>query len=204
MIEASEIPIRRQRERPRDRRGGHHQDVRLSSLLAQASPLADAEPVLLVDDDEPKALEERRGLEDGVRPDHQLRASRGHRGQGGAPRRASLAAREEHRLERRPRQARGDGPRVLLREQFCRREQHGLQAVGHDDHCGQERDHRLAGADVALEEAVHGRGALQVVHDLLQRVALPGRERKRQHLARQRADGIGDLDAVRLGRLGHL
>src|SRR5450759_3038271 len=52
-----EIAVHRQSERARDRRGGHHQDVRRHALLHQAEALQDAEAMLLVDDGKAQILE---------------------------------------------------------------------------------------------------------------------------------------------------
>jgi hypothetical protein len=89
---------------------------------------------------------------------------------------------------------------MLLGEQFGGRHQHHLQVIGHRDDGGQQRDDRLAGADVALQQPVHRRGLLQVLDDLPQRHLLARREREWQHLPREVADGVSHHDAVRLGR----
>ena len=55
-----EIAVGRQRQRARDRRGGHHEDVGVQPLGAQRRALQDAEAVLLVDDREARARGTRR------------------------------------------------------------------------------------------------------------------------------------------------
>ena len=45
-----EVGVERQRQRARDRRGGHDQQVRICAFAAQRAALFDAEAVLLVDD----------------------------------------------------------------------------------------------------------------------------------------------------------
>ena len=56
---------------------------------------------------------------------------------------------------------------VLLGEDLGRRHERHLQAVLHRHERREQRDDRLAGADVALQQPVHRRGPLHVVDDLL-------------------------------------
>ena len=62
----------------------------------------------------------------------------------------------------------------------------------------QQRDDRLAGADVALQQPVHRLRPQHVVDDLLQRLLLPRRQLERQHRGRRRADPVVDLGDERL------
>jgi hypothetical protein len=105
--------------------------------------------------------------------------------------RAQLAApgqRAEHR---------GDRSVVLLGQDFGRGQQRGLPArVDHLEH-GPDRDHRLARADLALQQPVHRVGAGQVVRDGLAHCHLAGGESKGQ----LRVELVGD--AVRHMRAGH-
>ena len=55
---------------------------------------------------------------------------------------------------------------MLLGEDFGRGEQCGLKFVGDGGEHGVERDDGLAAADIALEQAVHGVGGLEVLQDL--------------------------------------
>ena len=75
---------------------------------------------------------------------------------------------------------------VLLGQNLGRRHERHLQAVLHRDERGQQRDDRLAGADVALQQPVHRLRPLQVVDDLLQRLLLA--RRSAGTAARARAD----------------
>ena len=68
-----EVAVERQRERPRDRRRGHVQDVRRAALR-QRAPLLDAEAVLLVDDGDRELGQVDALLDQRVRADHDLRA----------------------------------------------------------------------------------------------------------------------------------
>ncbi len=68
-----QVAVHRQRDGPRDRGGGHHQQVRADpagGLGAQGISLFDAEPVLLVDDDHPELGELHRVLQQRVSADH--------------------------------------------------------------------------------------------------------------------------------------
>ena len=56
--------------------------------------------------------------------------------------------------------------RVLLGQQLGRRHDGGLQLVLHREQRGEQRDDRLAAADVALQQAVHAAVAAHVGHDL--------------------------------------
>ena len=67
-----EVAVVRERERPRDRRGGHDQHVRVAALALQRHPLVQAEPMLLVDDGEREVGEAHRLLHQRVRADHEV------------------------------------------------------------------------------------------------------------------------------------
>src|SRR6266550_2256056 len=64
-----EIPVDRLGQRPRDRRGGREQEMRIDALLAQRRPLPHAEAVLLVDHRESELLERDAFDDEGVRAD---------------------------------------------------------------------------------------------------------------------------------------
>ena len=83
---------------------------------------------------------------------------------------------------------------MLLGQDLGRRHERHLQSVLHRDERREQRDDGLAGADVALQQAVHRLRALQIVDDLLQRLPLPGRQPERQHAPGRLADPIVDAD----------
>ena len=60
---------------------------------------------------------------------------------------------------------------VLLGQNLRRRHERHLQAVLHRHQRRQQRDDRLARADVALQQPVHRRRALHVFDDLFQRAS---------------------------------
>ena len=116
-----EVAEHRHRHRPRDRRRGHHQHVRPGAgrLLAQRVPLLDAEPVLLVDDDQAKVGELDLVLEQGVGADHDPGVAGEHVAQRAAARpHAGRAGQQRHpgRLlgARRAARPRASGPSIAV------------------------------------------------------------------------------------------
>ena len=87
---------------------------------------------------------------------------------------------------------------MLLGQDLRRRHERDLQAVLHRHQRGNQRDDRLARADVALQQPVHRRAALHVVDDVLERVALTGGQLERQDRPGGCADAIVDGDGRRL------
>ena len=150
-----EIAVERQRQRARDRRRRHHQHVRADALLAQGVALLHAEAVLLVHHRQPQALERHALLDQRVRAHGDRRLPiRQH-----LARRRSLlrllAPRQQHHMQAERRQQRAHPAIVLLRQDLRRRQQRPLLAIGR---AGQQRrggHHRLAGADVALQQPHH-------------------------------------------------
>ena len=90
---------------------------------------------------------------------------------------------------------------VLLGEDLGRRHERDLEAVLHRHHRRQQRDDRLAGADVALQQPLHRPRLLHVGDDLGERLALPVGQLERQHRARALADAIVDRRHQRLAHL---
>ncbi len=66
---AVEVAIKREAERARDGRGGHHEQVRVVAFLHEAIALGDSEFMLLVDDDESDAFEAEASLKQRVGAD---------------------------------------------------------------------------------------------------------------------------------------
>ena len=92
---------------------------------------------------------------------------------------------------------------VLVGQDLGRRHERDLQAVLHRDERREQRDDRLAGADVALQQPVHRLGALHVGDDFAQRRLLAVGQLERQHLPRRLADAIVDDHgaALAIGRV---
>ncbi len=155
------------RHRAGDRGRGHDQQVRGGARLGpQRVALLDAEPVLLVDDDQAQVGELDRVLQQGVGADHEARDPLGDVGQGGPPGRRTLGPGEQghpggllgtaqlpgggQRTEQRRQR-----PVVLLGEHLGGGQQGGLPArVDHRQH-GPQRHHRLARAHLTLEQPLH-------------------------------------------------
>ena len=67
-----QLAVDRQRQRARDRRGGHDEQVRAASLAAQGVALENPEAVLLVDDGQAEVVEVGAFLDQRVRTDHEI------------------------------------------------------------------------------------------------------------------------------------
>ena len=164
---AAHVAVERERERARDGRRGHGEQVGARALALERSALVDAEAVLLVDDDEAQRREgdvvgeERRGSEE------HARLARGDRlRDAGALVGGGRAGHE------RPGHVRGleHGAEllgVLAREHRGRRHHRGLRAGV----CGRGQRERgdggLAGAHVAEEQPAHDDGRGHVGEDLV-------------------------------------
>ena len=193
-----EIAIDRQRERSRNGRGGHHQDVRVQPFRSKRGALHHAEAMLLVDDGQAQRMKIHGALHQRVRAHHQMDVSRGQARQQIAPAQAR-GSREQLHVEARRLEESSQAQEVLLRQDFRGRHEGHLQAVLHGHQRRQQRDNRLACAHVALKQAVHRLRPLHVVDDFLQRRPLPVSEPERQDLPRGFADAIVHLDRHRLG-----
>ena len=199
------------RDRSRDRGRCHHEDVRRRACLGvQRRPLLDPEAVLLVDHDQPEVGELHALLEKGVRPDHDAGLPARRLGEGLSPRGsveragqqrhpgAALSATEQATLGE-VAEHRRDRALVLLGEHLGRREQRRLATgVDHLEHRAQ-RDHRLARADLALQQPVHRVALAELAGDLLPHAALAVGQREREPLVepvenatRRARAGVGD------------
>jgi hypothetical protein len=85
---------------------------------------------------------------------------------------------------------------VLLGEDFGGRHERALVPALHRDEECREGDDGLAGADIALQQPVHGCRAAHVAGDLLDRALLVAGERERQlpdeRLDQRTVDPVGD------------
>ncbi len=168
-------------ERARDRRGAHHELVRLAAALrGERQALLDAEAVLLVHDGEPELRERDPFLEERVGADGELRL----RARDGVERRLLLArleaAREPRDLHAERFQPMGELEVVLLGEDLRGRHEGRLPAVLDRLQRGERRHERLATAHVALQEPAHRVRLREVLRDDRLRVALRAREREGQ------------------------
>jgi len=152
----------------------------LGQLVAQLQALRDAEAVLLVDHRQPELRKMHVALDHRMRADDQLgvagRDALDHRG----ARLALAAAGEPRDADAQRLQPLQQLAEMLLGEDLGRRHQRALPA-GVDRHRRRERGHhRLAGADIALQQAVHRLRAAQVGGDLVADAVLRAGERERQ------------------------
>ena len=145
----------RQLQGARDRRRRQGQHVHLGAQLLQALLVADAEMLLLVDDDEAEILEldrlaeQRMGADDDVdRAVRQallrlLHLGRGHEAGGLGD------------VERQAAETVAEGPVMLARQQRRRHHDRDLLAAHGRDEGGAQRHLRLAEADIAADETIH-------------------------------------------------
>ena len=157
------------------------------ALAAQSEPLLDPEAVLLVDDDEPEVRERHFRLEQGVRSHRDRGLAAGDAGQGPAALATPEPARQPDHVDPERIEPSPEAREVLLGEQLGGRHEGDLALAGHRRHRGDGRDHRLAGAHVALHQPVHRTGPREVGADLAHHPALGG----------------GQLEGQRVGEPAH-
>ena len=190
-----EVAVHGERERARDRRRRHVEHVRRAAL-DQRRALLDAEAVLLVDDGDGEVAELEALLDQRVRADDDVRLAADLRLDRAGDERAADAELHAEALDR---------EEVLLGERLGRRHQRALPSRLDRPQQRVERDHRLARADVALEQALHRRRPGQVGVELGDRLllVLGQHERERAAVARdqlaRRRQRRGDL-LLALGR----
>ncbi len=160
-----EVAVGSQRERARNGRGGHDQDVWMHALRPQGRALHDAEAVLFVDDRQTQLAERDRLLHERVRADDEMNGAGSELGLHFAPLPRRRRAGQQREAEARVFQQPPDGDEVLLGEDFRRRHERHLETVLHRDERRHQRDDRLARADVALQEPVHRLRPLHVADD---------------------------------------
>ena len=159
----------------------------------QHRALGHAEAVLLVDDRQRQVGEADGVLQQGVRPHDDEGPRRGHLLQDGPARRFRRGSGQQadpHGAAQGPQQG-GDRGEVLFGEDLRGRDERPLAPVV--DHARQRRqcDDGLAGADVALQEALHRRGARQVGVDGVDRRALGVGEGEGQRVLEAVAQAAG-------------
>ena len=122
---------------------------------AEVHALADAEAVLLVDDGEAEVAEGDVGLEERVGADEDGDLAGGEGGELGGALGALVAAGQQVEADAGGLGERRERVEVLAGEDLGRRHQRRLAAGLDRGEHGEQRDQRLAGADVALQQAVH-------------------------------------------------
>ncbi len=189
-----EVAVGGQRERARDRRRGHVQDVRrqtFDALGVERLALLDPEAMLLVDHAEAEAGELDGRLDQRVGADDQAQLAAGEAVERfPAPgRRCGTGEQRERRRLFGQQLAEGDG--VLLGERLGRRHQHRLEARFERPQHRVQRDHGLARADLAHQQPLHRLAGVEVGVDLVEgaQLVVSGLERQRldpapDHLSR--------------------
>ena len=163
-----EIAVEREGQCARDRGGGHDQHVRMRLLRGKFGPLADAEFVLFVDDDQG-------GPADGVGCEEEGMGAYDNAWSGFGrlffARRGAENDRDTKRVKKLAQVF------VMLMGQHLGRCHEGSGVSGRDgaEHGG-GGDDGFAAADIAVEEAVHGMSGGEVVEDLREDLLLRGGE----------------------------
>ncbi len=210
-----QVAVHGHRDRPGDRGGGHHQQVRAGPAVvpaAQRVTLFHPEPVLFVDHQQPEVGEPHAVLDEGVGPDDDAGGT-GHRVQEGLPalrggqgtgeqgepggvlRGAQLALGRQVSEQFRQR------PGVLGGEHLGRGQQRRLPTSVHRLEHRPQGHHRLARPHLALDQPVHGVPGGEVLGDRATHLPLPRRQREREPLVEGGQQAVADRGARRGGSL---
>ena len=201
-----EIAVAGERQRARNGRGGHDEQVGCRAFLGQRQAVAHAEAVLLVDDDEPEPVEFDTVLKQGVCADHQVDVAFREAGVDGNALLALVATRERFHHQAGRLQHLRQRVRVLSCEDFGRRHERDLRArlAGKG---GRQGGHEgLARPHIALQQARHARARTHVGLDLLESARLrSGRREGRalQHVVDVFAGRVQRLTLERAVALAH-
>ena len=178
-----------QHQRARDGGGRHHQHVGRIALSGDGEPLVDAEAVLLVHHGEDKVPERHRLLEQRVGADDDVYRAIRQPGQRLGPLAALFPAGEDGGAQTGLRRQRRDGGEMLAGEDFRRRHQGRLAAGLNRARHGKQRHHRLARADVALQQPQHALRLGEVGEDFGKRHLLRAGQRIGERRAQLFDDG---------------
>ena len=195
------IAVSDERERARDGRCGHDEQMRLHALGGERRTLGDAEAVLLVGDDKTKLREGHIARQKRVRANDELRLAGGDGLFCAALLRRRHGAGQEDSPDRKMRHQRAERGKVLLCENFGRRQKRGLISVLRGAERRGRGDHRLSASDVALHKAVHGVAGGHVAQHITDRVLLRGGQPEGKHRGKHicAGDVIRTADGVRAG-----
>ena len=156
------------------------------ALAAEACPLLDTEPVLLVDDHEPETTELDRLLDEGVGADRAADLAPGQRGAPGRPlpRLQRGGQQRDGHAERLEELA--EGHEVLFGQDLGGGHDRRLVARLDRGQDGERGHDRLARSDIALKEPMHRVRRRHVASDLVPDPLLGARELPRQRRAQPR------------------
>ena len=163
--------------------------------------MLDAEPLLLVDDQQPEILEPHLLGQDAVRADHHVDGAVGQARERSRGPPCRSGTRERLDLHRESGEPLVERLEVLLDEERGRHEHRDLLAVLDRLERGAHGDLGLAEADVAREQAVHRDRPLHVGLDLVDRLQLVGRLGVGERLLELALPGRVGAEGVALG--GH-
>ncbi len=174
-----------------------------AAALGQRLPLLDAEAVLLVDDGDGEVGELDGLLDQRVRADGELRFTGGELRPGRSMLLRGQRAGEQDHADSELAARLLDGEEMLLGKRLGRRHQRALAPVLDGAQQRVERDDRLPGADVALQQPLHRHGTGEIRVELADRLLLPGGELEREQLAvaRDQLAGRAERRGDRLLRL---
>ena len=159
-------------QRARDRRRREREDVDFEPQLAQQLLLRDAEPLLLVDDDEPELLRDHVSRQHAVRSEQHLHLAVGEPFED-LPNLGGLAKPRHHLdVDREVLEPLPECVPVLLGEHGRRRQDQRLLAVERDGEGRADGDLGLAEADVAADQPVHRARRFEILLDGLDRPLL--------------------------------
>ena len=191
-----EVAVGREHQRARDGRGGHDQKIDGMALGRQRHALVHAEAMLLVDHGQGEVGELDVLLHQRMRADHEMDRAVGQALQRLLLLLLAVAAGEQRQAHAGRFGERRDGGVMLAGQKLGRRHEGGLRARLDADQHGEEGDHGLAAADIALQQADHALGLAEVGLDLADRGVLAGRQLERQRRQRQLAQAavaFGDV-----------
>ena len=160
------------------------------AFTPELGALLDAEAVLLVDDDEAEAGKLHGVLDDGVGADENLDGAVGHAFEHLAASTALDDARQQFYLYGHVAEKLPDGLQVLLGQDFGGGHDAGLVAIVDGNEHRHQRHQRLAGADVALQQAVHLAAAAHVVAYLADDALLGLGQREGQVVVVERVEHV--------------
>ena len=156
-----EVAVVAERERSRDRRGRHVQHMSASARLTpralaiQRRPLLDPKPVLLVDDHDRQPVELNRLLDQRVGTDQQRQLAGRELRQEIGPPRAGSRPRQQAEPDILGSEQLLNRLKVLLGKRLGRRHQRRLKVTLDGPQHRVQRNHRLAGPDLAHQQPLH-------------------------------------------------
>ena len=185
----------------RDRGGAHAQDVDRGAEPLHLLLVLDAEPLLLVDDDQAEVLHPDVGVEQPVGADHDVDAALGEAVDDLARLLVGLEPRQALEVDGEAAHPLGEGRVVLGDEQGGGHEHGHLLALLDRLERGTDGDLGLAVADVAADQPVHRDGAAHVGLDLVDGAELVGGLGEREGVLELALPGAVGPERVALGGL---